>query len=191
MNKCLYAAGLALLAFASCSKSDNAPKEGLPPITERGAETLGFEWNGSIWVPGGQQCGIYGCYDNKVEAIAFKTRSGKALSFQLSANYNSARRNEAFILTIDSLTGPGVYQAKVVRQGPAGPVVANQLYFADNERQATYQSLQDAATTITISKVDTVNWIVAGTFEGQLQSFSPVGNPAMLKNGRFDVLYNR
>jgi hypothetical protein len=186
-----YLALLAALPFQSCKKSGADPKSELPAATTTGAETLGFRVFGGVWVPAGRVCGIYGCADNQVEASAYRNPDG-TLNLQISAYRTGTRLNQAFVLTVDSLGGSGVYPARLTVPKSNGGHVNNQLSFTDNEfGGVAYQSLLNGATTITITKVDTVQSIVSGTFEGRLDESTNAGRTIELTDGRFDVLYNR
>lgn len=108
---------------------------------------------------------------------------------QLTANRTDGSRNESFILQLEALTGPGVYRATAGGPGATGGEAGTKLYFANSRQGREYQS-QPGTATITITKVDTVQHIVSGSFEGQLSSLSGSGT-VPVSSGRFDVLYNR
>jgi hypothetical protein len=175
-----------LLSLSSCQKDDISPDE-LPPATSTGAETLGFLIDNSGWKPAGRTCGIYGCTDNKVEASSYVTNGRRQLL--LTAARTDGSRNESFILQLDSLPGPGIYRSNAGGPGATGGESGTKLYFANSKQGAQYQSRPGTAT-ITITKVDTVQSIVSGSFEGQLTSLSGTGT-VQVSSGRFDVLYNR
>ncbi|GAB3839923.1 hypothetical protein [Hymenobacter jeollabukensis] len=178
----------ALTALAGCDKTSVGPQSDLPAATATGAETLGFRVDGAAWVPAGQRCGIYGCADNRVEASSHL--SGRRRFLLLTAARTDGSRNESFVLQIDSLAGPGVYRATAGGPGATGGESGTKLYFTDSRRGRQYQS-QPGTASITITAIDTVRDLVAGTFEGQLPSLR-AGEPAVqISSGRFDVLYNR
>ncbi|MBH8570338.1 hypothetical protein KB206_15710 [Microvirga sp. STS02] len=183
-------AGVAMLALAglsSCQKANVDPQTALPPSTTTGAETLGFSLDGNTWIPAGQRCGIYGCADNKVEASSYVANGHRQLL--LTAVRTDGGRNESFILQLEALTGPGVYRATAGGPGATGGEAGTKLYFANSRQGLQYQS-QPGTATITITRLDTVQNIVAGTFEGQLSNLSGTGS-VQVGSGRFDVLYNR
>ncbi|MFC6222240.1 hypothetical protein ACFP2F_03215 [Hymenobacter artigasi] len=182
-----HATVLALVVLTSCQKTDADPQTALPPATSTGAETLGFSLEGSAWVPAGRRCGIYGCSDNKVEASSFVTNGRRELL--LTAARTDGSRNESFILQLEALTGPGVYRATAVGPGATGGEAGTKIYFANSRQSLEYQS-QPGTATITITKLDTVQNIVSGTFEGQLSRLGGSG-AVQVSSGRFDVLYNR
>ncbi|MDO7875107.1 hypothetical protein Q5H93_10225 [Hymenobacter sp. ASUV-10] len=184
--KSSFIAAAILLALSSCQKDDISPDE-LPPATSTGAETLGFVIDGSGWKPAGQKCGIYGCTDNKVEASSYVANGRRQLL--LTADRTDGSRNESFILQLDSLPGPGVYRSNSGGPGATGGEAGTKIYFANSKQSLQYQSRPGTAT-ITITKVDTVQNIVSGTFEGQLSRLGGSGT-VQVASGRFDVLYNR
>jgi hypothetical protein len=175
-----------VLVLTSCQKDDINPNE-LPPASSTGAETLGFLIDGSGWAPAGRTCGIYGCADNKVEASSSVANGRRQLL--LTAARTDGSRNESFILQLDSLPGPGEYRSNSSGPGATGGEAGTKIYFANSREGRQYQS-QPGTATITITKVDTVQNIVSGTFEGQLSRLDGSGT-VQVSSGRFDVLYNR
>ncbi|RTQ47780.1 hypothetical protein EJV47_17825 [Hymenobacter gummosus] len=180
-------AGAALL-LGSCRQTDTSPTAGLPPATATGAETLGFHCDGEVWTPAGQRCGLYGCRDNRVEASSYVDGRGRR-HLLLTAERTDGRRQEYFVLQLDSLAGPGTYRATAGGPSATGAEAGTKLYFADSRQDRQYQSRPGTAR-ITITHLDTVRSIVAGTFEGQLFGLSGAGT-VQLGSGRFDVLFNR
>jgi hypothetical protein len=188
MKTFLPALFVTALLLGGCQKSDPSPDSGLPPATATGAETLGFRLDGTAWQPAGQRCGIYGCRDNRVEASAYVDSRGRR-HLLLTAERTDGSRNESFVLQLDSLAGPGTYRATAGGPGATGGEAGTKLYFADSRQGRQYQSRPGTAS-ITITRLDTVQSIVAGTFEGQLSSLGGPGT-VQVGSGRFDVLYNR
>ncbi|MBG8555548.1 DUF6252 family protein [Hymenobacter guriensis] len=180
MRRWLPVLSTVLLLLTGCKKDNATPDQGLPPATTSGAETLGFQLNGDAWVPGGQRCGIYGCTDNKVEASAYP--QGGRLHLLVSATRTGFQLDQAFTLTLDSLVGVGTYPLDTPQ---------TQLTFADNRQGTTYQSSARLGGSVTITKIDTVAWIVSGTFRGRLANVDKPASTVEIQTGRFDVLYNR
>jgi len=195
----LSLASLAALLFG-CQVSDPFPKPPpkqepslvLPTATTVGANTLGFEINGRVWVNYGRSCFLFnggGCYDNvvQVQSCAFRGRR----SVTVSANLLTPQRDEYFSLSIDSLRGPGTYPAGppfvTLPPGTAGTGV-NGIRLNDSRFNRAYVSRANA-TRIVLIRVDTVHHIVSGTFEGQLEDGLNPGTFATIRNGRFDVTY--
>lgn len=186
---CLLLPPLSLFfGLAACDKDAAEPQSQLPPATATGAETLGLLAGGQPWLPAGQRCGIYGCTDNRVEASAYVLNGRRRLL--VTAARTDGSRNESFVLQLDSLAGPGVYRATAGGPGATGGEAGTKLYFADSRRSRQYQSRPGTAT-ITITAVDTVRSIVAGSFEGRLEGLSAGETPLQISSGRFDVQYNR
>lgn len=186
---CLLLPSLSLFfGLTACDKEAAEPLAQLPPATATGAETLGLLADAQPWLPAGQRCGLYGCTDNRVEASAYVLGGRRRLL--ITAARTDGRRNESFVLQLDSLAGPGVYRATAGGPGATGGEAGTKLYFADSRRSRQYQSRPGTAT-ITITAVDTVRSIVAGTFAGRLESLSAGDAPRQISSGRFDVRYNR
>jgi hypothetical protein len=172
--------------LGACQPADPVP--GLPPATATGARTLGFVLDGRAgWVPAGQRCGLYGCTDNQVQASSYVEGGRRRLL--LTAVRTDGRRNDAFVLQLDSLAGPGTYRATAGGPGATGAEAGAKLYFATRRPGQQYQSRPGSAT-ITIRRIDTVQQIVAGTFEGELTGLEPATGRVRLHQGRFDVRYN-
>ena len=196
---CLSFSSLAVLLYG-CETRDPFPKPTppqeprlvLPAATAMGANTLGFEIDGRVWVNYGRSCFIFsggGCYDNvvRVESRAFRGRRSVTVSAQLL----TPQRDEHFALSIDTLRGPGTYPAGppfvTLPPGTAGTGV-NGIRLNDARFNRAYVSRANA-TRIVLTRVDTVRRIVSGTFDGQLEDGFNPGTFATIRNGRFDVTY--
>ena len=192
-------ASLAALLFG-CEVSDPFPKPTpkqepslvLPTATTVGANTLGFEIDGRVWVNYGRSCFLFsggGCYDNVVR-VQSGTRRG-VRSIIVSADLLTLQRQESFALSIDTLRGPGTYLAGppfvTLPPGTAGTGV-NGIRLNDARFNRAYVSRANA-TRIVLTRVDTVRRIVSGTFDGQLEDGFNPGTFATIRNGRFDVTY--
>jgi hypothetical protein len=178
----------------SCIKADPEPKFTLPPITNVGAHTLGFEVDGRVWVNYGQRCLFFmgGCYDNELEVSCRKYEGVRHLNISAAFTVKN-KHDERFSLSIDTLRGPGIYQAGKSRLSPLPNSVvpaSNALAFTNNASQVNYFSLTPNSTRIVLTKVDTINHQIAGTFEGQLENGFAPGNFVTIRNGRFDVTYS-
>jgi hypothetical protein len=180
------------LGLLGCKTSSPDPTFTLPEATTVGANTLGFEVDGRVWMNYGRGCygsGGGGCFDNVLQAHA-STYQG-VRRFSLSAGLLTPRHQEAFALAIDTLRGAGTY--------PAGPppaflpsaVVAtgaNAITLTDSRLRQYFVSRANA-TRIVLTRVDTVRRIVSGTFEGRLEDGFRPGTFVTIRNGRFDMTY--
>lgn len=175
-----------------CNKSAPEPKLELPPITSVGANTMGFEVDGRVWVNYGRGCygsGGGGCFDNVLQAKASTYRGVRR--FSLSAGLLTPRHQEDFSFSIDSLRGPGTYPAGPPPASlPPGAVGtgANGIHLTEGRLRQSFVSRANA-TRIVLTRVDTVAHIVSGTFEGRLEDGFNPGTFVTIRNGRFDMTY--
>ncbi|MBO2010421.1 hypothetical protein [Hymenobacter negativus] len=199
MKHALYLAfGSLATLLVGCAIRDPFPKPTptqeprlvLPAVTAVGANTLGFEIDGRVWVNYGRSCYLFsGCYDNVLQAQSGTRRGVRSLT--VSADLLTPQHQESFDLHIDTLRGPGTYPAGPpfvpLPPGTAG-IGANGIHLADARFNRAYVSRANA-TRIVLTRVDTVRHIVSGTFEGQLEDGFNPGTFATIRNGRFDVTY--
>lgn len=197
---CLSVGGLTALLLFGCEIRDPFPKPTppsephlvLPAVTTVGANTLGFEIDGRVWVNYGRMCFLFsggGCYDNIVRTQSRSFRNGR--SILVTADLFTPQRQEGFTLSIDTLRGTGTYAAgpplTVLPPGTAGTGV-NGISLSDARNNRYYVSRANA-THIMLTRVDTLRHIISGTFEGQLEDGLHPGTFAAIRNGRFDVTY--
>jgi hypothetical protein len=167
----------------SCKKS--TPSATLPPITEDGKNTFGCKVNGQVWVP------YFRCFDLVAGATELSyniqpidSGSSLPLTFWLSAgnstngeSFFSFRQNYSLS---DHIYGPGnIIDSLIINFIPGpGPIYSNfQVY----QVSSTPRFLQ-------VSKLDTVNKIISGTFAFTL--YTTVANildSVVVSEGRFDL----
>jgi hypothetical protein len=173
---------------------DEYPRADLDPPRgdRRGANTLGSEVDGRVWLNYGRGCygsGGGGCFDNVLQAHASTYRGIQR--FSISAGLLTPRHQEAFSLSIDTLRGPGTYPAGPPPASlPAGAVATgnNGISLAEGRLNQSFVSRANA-THIVLTRVDTVRRIVSGTFEGRLEDGFRPGTFVTIRNGRFDMTY--
>ncbi|WBO83125.1 hypothetical protein [Hymenobacter yonginensis] len=180
--------------LSSCESTESEPKFKLPDISEKGANTLGFEVDDRVWINYGRRCFLFGggCSDNQIRAYSRVYRGARI--FSVSAGMTAGKRDEAFNFSIDSLYGPGTYASGgPVQNLPAGSYATARdgLSLSDGFNKYSYRSNYQNATRIVVTKVDTVEHIVSGTFEGVLEDGLKPGKNVRIRNGRFDVRYIR
>ena len=172
----LYAC-FAMFIGVSCKK--NKPKtelEKLPPITQTGAKTFGCLINGKTYIPGGG--GILDRimivqYDPTFEQGQFSIKTQKIIN-----------SNEYISLSIhaDSIKSPGVYQLSLK---------SKYWIYYDNlkNNQCFFETInqQPISGVLTLTKFDTINKIVSGTFSFKIST--PECGLIEATDGRFDVKY--
>ena len=175
---------LPLLGMTKCEQ-DPAPVFTLPPATQTGANTLGFVIDGRVWQNYGKMPYSASVSDN---LRADYTTHGK--SFYLYAGQTALNVRELFSLGLDSLTSIGVYQTTNKPVPNTNPRALRALSFSDELTHSSYGSpVKGAKGTITITKLDTIQHIVAGTFIGTLKNANDTTKLVHITDGRFDVHY--
>jgi hypothetical protein len=182
--------------MAGCKSAPPEPAFTLPPASATGANTLGFVVDGRTWINYGPICqggGLFGggpCHDNELLVSVFPTSKGFR-ELRLTAFLATDQHNESFSLDVDSVRGPGIYKS--------GPLATNGVYIPNSltltdakvtdQTKGYYASITPNTTRIVLTKVDTIQHIIAGTFEGRLDLTAHPGTFVSITQGRFDVTY--
>ena len=161
LSLCLAAA---VLAAGSCKKDD--PNAGLPAATQTGANTFGCLVDGNVFVPLAPQA-INSSHRDPLEASLYRT------DILVSA------RGDGYVdFALRRAFQPGTY--------PLGDANANangyglyQISAGDYYTDATHTG------TVTLTRIDTVARIAAGTF--QFTGINRSGQTVTVTDGRFDV----
>lgn len=163
------------LALCSCKKDVTE----LPPPTQSGANTFGCKIDGKFWVPAG-----FGIVPT---APTLEARFAGGELFINARNFSSSPTESEFEIYIKNLNGNGSYSLST---GPSHPDYShNYAYYVhrkvtpDNEWLTT----SPYTGTVTITKVDTINHFVSGTFEFQAINLYNPPQPISITEGRFDV----
>jgi hypothetical protein len=171
------AAFLALILFslASCDKSIDE----LPPETQTGAHTFGAKINGEFWVP--QGFGAFPAND-----ILEARMIGNDVIIN-ARNFSNSPDETEFEIRINDVTAPGVYQLNTTNAYPSG--VASYAYYVERRITPENQWVTSSTSTgtVTITRVDTVNLIVSGTFQFNMLNINNAPEPISVTEGRFDV----
>lgn len=177
---------LPLLSMGKCER-EPAPVFKLPAVTQSGANTFGFVIDGRVWQNYGWLPYTSGQSDNL--KARYSPRYGPK-NFGLNAGQVARNVYENFYLSIDSLNSTGTYQASKKNLPGANGRAMRGFIFENNETQTVYSYLHKGSTaTITITKIDTVQHIIAGTFEGALRQGNDSTKFVRITEGRFDVVY--
>ena len=164
----------ALLGLSQCKKkSDPAPMDQLPPITQTGANTFGCLVNGQAWMPKG-----YNGTSNY--SVSYdKGINGGIFSLQTYRYPDASNTFQSIALDVSSNLQVGSYSF----QNPQ----RTRAVFNDTGR--CYWSSADSATiyrrgTLTISRLDLQAGIISGTFAFTL--YKPGCDSIRVTQGRFD-----
>jgi len=163
MKPSLTAALAAVLLLAACKKDD--PDNGLPAATQEGKNTFGCLVDGQVFVPLPPQ-GINTSSRDPLEASIYRTDllvSGRGNGYVDFALRNAFR--------------PGTYSLGETR---TGNYAAHRISAGDYDTDATHTG------TVTLTRIDTVAKIAAGTFQFKGLDFRS-GKTVTVTEGRFDV----
>ena len=172
---------LLLFSFISLSSMKCKKDElGLPPATQTGANTVGFLLNGQPWTPKGQ----VGMSANLSLEIDFGYNDGL---FGIRAyRYDSTTKNkESFNIGMrDSLNYYSApFSLSLTNKSLAKFYVSNSSYTFFSNDPGVY-----AIGGITVSKLDKINRIIAGTFNATLHK-PGCADTIKITDGRFDMKF--
>jgi hypothetical protein len=154
---------------AACTSTDPAPS--LPPITQEGKNTFGCKINGKNWVPGGD-LGWGG------QGPLFAEYSTMYESFNIAANSNYDGNKTSIIINA-SWNG----KSSTIKEDYVS------IFFADKGKMWQYNFIpfETNLTSVKITKLDTINKIVAGQFHFMIKTSAT--DTIKVTEGRFDVKY--
>jgi hypothetical protein len=173
------------LGLSSCKK-DPSPLEQLPAATQDGNNTAGWLLDGRAWVPASSTISI----GPPVSGSWQKTKGGHSLSVSFSQFSLEEDWGAGFFLP--NIRQPGTF---VLHQAPAitgGRFAASygQYYHLRPGPRLSYYTDTDAPGQLIITRFDTVQNIVSGTFQ-MTPRLDGGGSTVELKQGRFDVHFDR
>lgn len=167
----------ALIILQGCKKSINE----LPEATQTGANTFGLKLDGQYWVP--QQFGI------TTTGTILEARITGLGDFVLNArNFASEPKESEFNILIRNMNATGTYQLNANTD-----IYPNQsgsyAYYVKRKINPLNEWITSSkyTGTVTITKRDTINHIVSGTFEFTAGSIDSSAAPITVTEGRFDV----
>jgi hypothetical protein len=162
------------MMLVSCDSCyDPNPEPQLPAITMEGKNTFGCKINGEVWLPYKQ----FG--DVSTGPILFYYYNTKK---ELYVGAQNTNYNE-FIKLYASCPDTGKFN---LTYKPGN----DEVFFSKKSGQYHDYKLIDPSSvnTISILKLDTVNYIIAGTFE--FTAYDPLHNDTIyIREGRFDIKY--
>ena len=167
-----------LLAFimlaANCCEKDDDPE--LPPITQTGEDTFGCLVDGEVWLPKGQLI-----YTPRTRVYLERYFDIKIWHIGASRKISSGF---AFRIPEDNLH-EGIVNIIVAKSKDLG------IYFDLDKKypNENFSWNKDLQGELIISRLDTINRIVAGTFWFDLMSEK--GTKIDIRDGRFDLRINQ
>jgi hypothetical protein len=174
---------LYVVCGSSCKKS--TPSVALPPITDEGKNTFGCKVNGQVWVPY-FHCNDFGpapielTYD--IQPVS--TNSSLPISIRIDAG-NSENGQTFFSFRQNYSLSDHIY-------GP-GNIIDSLMIdysFGSGQTYSNFQVYQVSSTPryLQVSKLDTVNKIISGTFSFTLYTrVATILDSVVVSEGRFDL----
>lgn len=172
---------LAFVALAASNCKKNKPSAVLPEATRDGKNTIGFTIDEKVWLPYAK-CGFAQDPCNEILAAwSSPVAAPDAIAFQFRREHNGRSSSLTISSTdIGTITGTGEKIDSI------GVVFSDENAGGLNGRYA-YPA---AGSTFTITRFDKINKIISGEFELILQEQNQSGRQLVLKNGRFDFIFN-
>ncbi len=173
---------LLVVTSLQCRKSVPPPNI-LPPMTQEGKNTFGCVVNGEVWTPY-YQCGLINfltqCEELHTVVTPFDTASKLRYEFNLFTSRKIGQGSfSSFIITTGILKTGNMDSSFVVTFNKDSIV-----YYPRYPLNRTFNAL-------TVTKLDTINQIISGTFYFTMYSnYNPTGDSVVITDGRFDVTYN-
>lgn len=177
-NRVLPLAGILFCFMLFCGCRKETP---LPQATQTGANTLGCRINGKVWVAQdsdemfNRTLGVEGGYQGTIiDSIPY-------------CIWIRARRNDRTFLHlfVRKVSKPGLYPLELATGARPGALVPYSygLYF-DSSKE--FMTGPGHTGTVTVTRADTINGIVSGTFE--FTGYDPQTKQAIsVTEGRFDA----
>lgn len=166
-----------LLLLTACNKEVDE----LPAATQTGANTFGAKVDGIMWVPKG-----FGPFpaSNLLEA-RFTTPTSILIN---ARNFASSPNETGFEILVSGVTGTGNY---ALNTDVTLPAVSGYGYYLKNRLtpQDEWYTSAEYTGTVTISRLDVANKIVAGTFWFNALSIYNAPHTIRVTEGRFDIKF--
>ena len=165
------------LFFAACKKSTD-----LPAPTETGENSFAARVNGTIWEARG-----FGPFpaNDVLEARRF----GNGDIIINARNFASSPTEKEFVIFLKGANATGVYQLNSNTAHPGWD--ASYAYYVVRRFTPENEWMTNASYpgTVTLTKLDTVNHILSGTFQFQMINLYNDPQPLSVTEGRFDIRY--
>ncbi len=154
----------------------------MPNYTDTGANVLAFRINGRMVISEDRI--------QRTRSIAsgyiVNSEDGSPFFF-IEGGYNAYGRNEEISLVLDYVSDTGIY---IVKESTIINNNQGQYRVGRSSSDRLYYTTRDNYPgTVHIKKIDTINHIIAGTFEFKAQLFLLGDDVVTITDGRFDVYY--
>lgn len=174
--KNILTASLALLLLSACNKE----VEELPAATQTGANTFGATIDGEFWIPK-----AFGPI-NANSILEVRILGGQDF-FIHARNYASSPTETEFEFFLKGVTAPGTYLLNSTVSYPS--TAASYGYFVKRKLTPLNEWITSSLHTgsVTISKIDLVTRIIAGTFQFTAADIRDATKQIIVSEGRFDL----
>lgn len=179
----------AVLATTGCKKKDPEPE--LSPATQTGANTVGCRLNGELWLPGGYRNGAG-------QEVKFSTTyyppsyslASLRNTFTLTGTRQNKQINDDIQLALANLDHVGIYSLDLnaVPYPQAQPWQDQGVYRTNDPTIREYITSPSNTGTLTITRLDTVAHVIAGTFSFTAKEIGGT-KTVSVTDGRFDINY--
>lgn len=173
--------GLLILMISILSFSCKKEISELPPATQTGANTFGCRVNNQLWGPSG--------FGIAITAPILEARYFDGRTIIINArNFSSSPTESEFEIHLMNVVTPGVYLLNTTSQ--KYPYQAgNYAYYVVRKLIPLNEWMTNSQYTgqVEITRTDTVNRIVSGTFQFQAINLNNSPQPINVTEGRFDV----
>ncbi|WP_017256996.1 DUF6252 family protein [Pedobacter arcticus] len=171
--KKIILASIILLLATSCKKDD------LPKATQTGSNNMAAKINGKVW----QRKGCFGCIGGG---------SGISINYDDRTFFGISAQNRdlkyTLTLIIENLKNKTTYTLGNGSGNNKAPNYAK--VSSDLSNHINYYTTENLKGKITITKLDTTNKIIAGTFEFKAENENNPSDIITVTNGWFDIKYN-
>lgn len=166
-----------LLILISCKKDIDE----LPAATQTGANTFGARVKGELWVP--QGFGVV-----LTAPILEASYSGNNAILINARNFSSSPTETEIEIYLQNAIKPGTYLLNQVTAHFPNHT-ANYAYYVERRFTPTNEWITNNQYTgkVEVTRLDTVNNIISGTFECNLINQYNTPQPITITDGRFDV----
>ncbi len=168
---------LLIIFVWSCDKDE------LPEETQEGKGTFGMLINDEIWLP---YIPVAVPLEGQALNIYYSKNSGT-----LFINAKNTKRKEELFFFIEGIKSIGNYNFSFRNNSKLEDSI---FYCVDSTRfqndkgcTMSFKLIDSTSSNINISKLDTINRIVSGTF--YIELYDILGNKLNITNGRFDANY--
>jgi hypothetical protein len=165
-----------VLLLSSCKKNVDE----LPAASQTGSNTFGLKINGELWVP--QKAVVSGA------PILEARYTGTGGVFINARNFASSPSETEFEIYLQNISGPGTFPLNQVTSKYPNHVASYAYYIKRKFMPENEWITSDKFTgNVVVTKFDTANNIISGTFEFTAGSVDNSADPIIVTEGRFDV----